>query len=77
MSNKPDKVGKTLVSTCLSASVMQSSALNGYMGEDEAASEHNINGTLLTKYDFSKWPVFAPSFLKTAFAKTSKDASIS
>lgn len=78
MSNMPDKVGKTLVSTCPRACVMQNSASKGYM-DDDAANELRIRGTLLTTYDLSRWPdvLEPPELLYAALARTSKEARIS
>lgn len=77
MSNRPDRVGKTLVSTWFRACEMQYSALKGYTADEDWASETRIRGTLLTTNDLSRCPMLDPSLRKTALARTSNAARIS
>lgn len=73
-SNMSDAVGKTLVSTCGSAWVMQNSAEG--VEKPGGHSWASIRGTLFIKKDRSSCASLGPSFLKTAFASRSKDAKI-
>lgn len=71
-SNISDAVGKTLVSTRFSASVMQNSDdVVENWGEN---SWQRSSGTLLTRNDFSTCASLWASLRKTALARTSNEA---
>ena len=69
-----ESVGKTLISTCLSASVMQYSAVRG--GNRDEDKVDSRRGILLMTNDLRTVVDCARSFRDCAFARISKAASI-